>query len=216
MLSSFRSTRYANIVSTLALLFALTGTAAATGLPALITGQQIKNGSITGQDLADHSIGADKLATGVISDLRPVAGSPGPAGAQGPAGPAGPQGAAGADGAAGTGITLAGYAKTDDQSVAADSNPHAIWSINLNSQATRLFILTGAIGGAQIPGGCNTGGSETDQLLVDGAPSGFNGGFLTLTAGPHTLTYEVTDDCAGQPADVPAQEAALIPFTLPS
>ena len=215
MLSSFRSTRYANVVSTLALLFALAGTATAAGLPALITGQQIKNGSITGQDLADHSIGTDKLTNAALSDLKPVAASPGPAGAQGPAGPAGAAGADGADGAPGNAITLAGYVTTDDQSVPADSNPHAIWSMSINNQTTKLFILTGAIGGAQIPGGCSTSGSETDQLLVDGAPSGFNGGFLTLAAGPHTLTYEVSDDCAGQPADVPAQEAALIPFMLP-
>jgi hypothetical protein len=237
MFTSLRSTRYANIVSTLALLFALAGTATAAGLPQLISGSQIKNGSITGEDLADRSIGATKLSAAAIAELHAVkasagpAGPAGPAGLAGPAGPAGPAGeagsqgptgasgatgATGAAGPAGTTITLAGYAKTADQTVAADSAFHTIWSISVNVATTQIFIVTGALGGSNIPGNCTTSGGTTDQLLIDGSPPTSNSGFVTFAPGIHTITYAVSDDCAGQPADVPAQEVIVIPFTLPS
>lgn len=60
-----------------------------------ITGGQIKNGTVTGQDIKDRSIGAVDLAASASSALR------GPAGPQGPAGPSGPAGASGPAGPAG-------------------------------------------------------------------------------------------------------------------
>lgn len=59
----------------------------------LITGKEIKNGSITGADVKKGSLGADKLSRAALRSLR--AGQAGPAGASGPAGPSGPKGDAG-------------------------------------------------------------------------------------------------------------------------
>lgn len=77
------------IVALLALFVAMTGTATAT-TAALITGKQIANGSITGADIRNASIGKNKL----VGTFRGPAGPPGPAGSIGPAGPAGPAGVA--------------------------------------------------------------------------------------------------------------------------
>jgi hypothetical protein len=241
MFARFRLT-YSNVVATVALLFAVAGTAYA-GSQVLITGAQVKDGSLSGRDLANRSIGVNKLTRAAVARLkgargaRGAAGAAGPMGPTGPAGPVGaagpggpagsagpqgakgetgPAGATGAAGPAGTSITLAGHAKTDAQTVADDSTFHTIWSINFTAQAQQLFILTGMIGNASIPGGCTTSGGTSEQLIADGSPIAFNGaGFLTFSVGAHVLAYQVRDDCAGQPADVPAQEAILIPFTLP-
>jgi len=125
-----RSSRYASVAATLALVFSLTGTATATSIH-LVTGRQVKDGTLSGADLADNSIGAKKLkprsltakqlapgsvtsrevrnrslqvvdlSAAVLTALRGARGNPGPTGAMGAQGPAGPQGTAGPQGAAG-------------------------------------------------------------------------------------------------------------------
>jgi hypothetical protein len=117
----FRSNRYVSVAATLALVFALTGTAAATSVT-LISGSQVKDGSLSGVDLADGSIGARKLkprsltarhlgsgsvtsrqlrdrsiaavdlSAGLLAALRGAQGERGPAGALGAAGAQGPAG----------------------------------------------------------------------------------------------------------------------------
>jgi hypothetical protein len=99
----------ATIIACVALVAALSGTAAAAGL---ITGAQVANGTLSGLDLRngtvsgldvtngsltsldvrDHTLRAADFAPGVLGS---GAGIPGPVGPQGPAGPAGSQGAAG-------------------------------------------------------------------------------------------------------------------------
>jgi hypothetical protein len=218
-----RSNRYANVAATLALVLSLAGTATAASV-ALITGRDVKNGSLRGIDLGDHSVGAkklkrhslssrylrtgsvtgravedgtltlDDLASGVIDGLQGPAGDPGPAGPRGPAGDS---------------IKLAGYVQTDPQTLPGDGNFHSVWSMNFAATADQVFILTGSIGNPQA--GCQV----DEQVTIDGvpAPSVFNGaGFLTFSSGPHTISYEVRADC---PIDIPSQEAILIPFTLP-
>lgn len=64
----------------------------------LITGKQIKDGSISSADVKDKSLAAADLAPAARAALS---GQTGPAGTTGPAGPAGPAGAAGARGAQG-------------------------------------------------------------------------------------------------------------------
>jgi hypothetical protein len=56
----FRSNRYATVAATLALVFSLAGTATATSIT-LITGRDVKDGSLTGRDLANRSVNANKL-----------------------------------------------------------------------------------------------------------------------------------------------------------
>lgn len=70
----------------IAVVFAMSGSAVAASK---ITGAQIKDGTITGKDLKNHSVSTSKLTAATMDDLT---GPPGPAG---PAGPAGPQGPAG-------------------------------------------------------------------------------------------------------------------------
>lgn len=76
------------------------GAAGTAGAAKLITGKQIKDGSIETRDLSKKARAALKGATGKTG----AAGAPGAAGAvgpAGPAGPAGPNGSVGANGAAG-------------------------------------------------------------------------------------------------------------------
>lgn len=77
----------ATILATIALFVALTGSATA-GAVALITGKQIKNGSI---GIVDLNAGARAGLKGKRGPSGP-AGLPGAAGVVGPAGPAGPPG----------------------------------------------------------------------------------------------------------------------------
>ena len=93
---------YANVVATLALFFALGGTAA--GAKVWVTGADIKDRSLTGADIADRSLSAKKLRLASISgltvrdgsllaaDLDPaglaaMVGRAGPAGTKGDQGP---------------------------------------------------------------------------------------------------------------------------------
>lgn len=255
-----RSSRYATVASTLALVFSLAGTATATSIT-LITGRDVKDGSLTGRDLgarsvnavklkrhsltgrevkrgslpgadlADHSVGANKLVarsltarylrlgsvtgreirdgTLTTSDLSgpAVAALTGARGATGPQGPAGPAGPAGP---VGTAIRLAGHVSTDSQTLPGDDAFHSAWTISFIADATRLYIITGAIGGAS-DSGC---GSLQEQVSVDGAPAPAvsNGGLLRFSSGAHTISYDLKDSCE---ISVPHQEAILIPFLLP-
>jgi hypothetical protein len=108
----------ATIIACVALVAALSGTAAAAGL---ITGVQVQNGSLSGLDLRngsvsgldvtnssltsldirDHTLRAADFAPGVLGSGAGIPGPQGPAGPAGPqgaTGPAGPQGAAGVSG----------------------------------------------------------------------------------------------------------------------
>jgi hypothetical protein len=83
------------LVALVALFVALTSSATAA---VLITGKNVKDGSLTGKDLKKRSITADRLATNVLATPQGAARP----GATGPQGPVGATGAAGANGAAGT------------------------------------------------------------------------------------------------------------------
>jgi hypothetical protein len=215
----FRSNRYAPVAATLALVVSLAGSAAATSI-ALITGHDVKNGSLSGADLADNSVGGKKLkarsvtakylrrdsvtnrkvkdGTLTLDDLSGDTIAALKVGEQGPAGPQGP---------AGDAIKLAAYVKTDPQTLPGDSAFHTVWSIDFTSTGNQAFILTGNIGGA------NANCQVDEQVMIDGTPAPvFNGPLLTFPAGPHTISYELRASC---PINVPEQEAFLIPFLLP-
>lgn len=86
----------ATVIAGIALFAATTGTA--TAASQLITGKQIKDGSITAKDIKRRSLGTAQLSPKAIKALR---GAKGATGAQGPAGAAGAVGAVGPAGAAG-------------------------------------------------------------------------------------------------------------------
>lgn len=91
------------LLSLLAVVLACAGSATAA---TLISGKQIRDGSVTGADLKNGSVGAKDLKRGLAGTLGPAGpkgadGAPGPKGADGAAGAAGAPGAPGAPGPAG-------------------------------------------------------------------------------------------------------------------
>jgi hypothetical protein len=92
---------FANVTSVVALFVALGSSATAA---VLITGKNVKNGSLTGADIKNSSLGSGDVKDGrlLAKDFKrgqlPAGpqGRPGATGAAGPAGPAGPRGATGA------------------------------------------------------------------------------------------------------------------------
>jgi hypothetical protein len=84
-----KNPRGAYVLGALALFVALGGTAVANdSVRALVTGADVRNGSLTGRDVRNRSLTRADLAPGVLK--AGPAGPAGPAGAQGERGPAGP------------------------------------------------------------------------------------------------------------------------------
>jgi Collagen triple helix repeat (20 copies) len=77
-------------------------TAGTAGVHALITGAQIKDGSIESLDLKNGTIRRADIASATLATLRGSAGERGPTGPAGPQGATGPQGPAGSQGPTGT------------------------------------------------------------------------------------------------------------------
>ncbi len=91
------------VIATLALVFAVGGTGIAAG--GLITGADVKDGSLTGKDIAVGSITPANLTT--VTSEQALRGRRGPRGARGPRGFRGYPGAPGAAGA--SGVTASGF-----------------------------------------------------------------------------------------------------------
>jgi hypothetical protein len=191
---AFRSPRYANVAATLALLLSLGGTATAASIT-LVTGSQVKDGSLTLSDLAPASVHALRQST--------------------------------ASGGAASSLRLAAYTNPPPQTLPDDTTFHSVWSIGFKvKSANQIFILTGNFGNGSTPG-CPSGfytyseralldGSLLWERDSDGTTTGTPpNGFMTFATGRHTLDYQLRGDCPGYPVEVPAQQVALIPFTLP-
>ena len=84
--------RHTTAVAYLALFAALGGSAYAA---VTVTGQNIKDGTVTGKDVKNRSLGKSKLSATALGSLTGERGPAGPQGPQGPAGQRGPQGPAG-------------------------------------------------------------------------------------------------------------------------
>jgi hypothetical protein len=83
------------VIAALALMLAA-GTGATASL--LITGKQIKDGSVTSKDIKNRSLKVKDLSTKAKAKLKGATGPAGPAGATGATGPAGPAGPSGLPG----------------------------------------------------------------------------------------------------------------------
>jgi hypothetical protein len=112
VLRLLRHLSYANVVATLALFLALGGTAVA-GSKLLITGNNVRDHSLTGVDIKNGSLGFKTLSPAARTKLRGTRGAAGPTGQHGSQGSAGPQGVAGPQGANGIGVTTATAAGAD-------------------------------------------------------------------------------------------------------
>jgi len=89
--------RPVHLLVALLLLVMCASTATATSL---ITGKQVRDGSLTGKDVKDRSIQARDLAKGAAVGRQGPMGQIGPRGVAGPVGPAGPAGPQGVPGGA--------------------------------------------------------------------------------------------------------------------
>jgi hypothetical protein len=239
----FSSNRYASVAATLALVFALTGTATAASIT-LITGRQVKDGSLSGADIANRSIGAKKMrlrslttkqlkrgsvtsgeirnGSLTVADFSPTLlallhGAAGPAGAQGPAGPQGapgPRGAAGAAGPAGP----AGAPGTGIQ--LAGYIVEDAQTLPGDSTFHTVFSMSFTAGPNQLfiltgnIGSYSAGCSVDQQVLIDGTPDPTVFNGAFLTFSAGAHTVAYQLQ-AGCPIDVGPQQAVLIPFTTP-
>jgi Collagen triple helix repeat (20 copies) len=106
------SRRHSTAVAYVALFAALAGSAYAA---VTVTGSNVKDGTITGRDVKNRSLGAGELRANAVSSLagpRGAQGLPGPMGDTGDEGPVGGSGPAGPVGPAGTrGISGLQYLK---------------------------------------------------------------------------------------------------------
>lgn len=146
----------------LALVVSLSTTATAA---LMVTGKQVKNGSLTGKDVRDASLAVVDLDPTVLSHLQGLAGPAGPKGDIGPQGPKGDPGAPGAAGPAGP----AGPAVTaDDYRVivsSVEASKGGTWSVKAWCPDWTGWVAVGG-GGAWSEEGSD-GGTST---LAGSAP----------------------------------------------
>jgi hypothetical protein len=96
--------RYPHVIATLALFFALGGSAVA-GAKLVITGAEVKDQSLTSADIKPGSLGLNSLSKHVRNQLDDAAAARITPGPKGDPGAAGPQGAVGPQGTPGQGVT---------------------------------------------------------------------------------------------------------------
>ncbi|MCW2921829.1 MAG: hypothetical protein JWL76_1703 [Thermoleophilia bacterium] len=102
-----------NVLATIAMLCALTGTSIAAAWAApLLTGANVRNGTLTGVDVKDLSLSSTDFTSAATTQLRAQTG---PVGDKGPVGPTGSKGAKGRKGTAGVDAAKAySYITADD------------------------------------------------------------------------------------------------------
>ena len=171
---------YSNITSTIALILALSGGAAAAA-SALITGADVKDGSLSGADIRNRSLSGLEIKDGSLSSSAfslaaraNLRGATGPTGAKGEAGSIGPQGPAG------PGV-----------STTTTTGPDAIAYVDLTTLATQqLPAVSDYVMFARVSAH-NTGTNDDNLncgLFADG--SAFGGGGTNVLAGS-TATFSV-------------------------
>ncbi len=130
---------YANIILTIALVFAMTGGAYAAGKYLITSTKQIKPSVLTSLKGKAGAKGANG-ATGATGAAGP-AGPAGPTGANGPTGPAGPTGLTGATGAAGpTGAAgTEGSPWTAGGTLPAEKTETGAWGFSTQTPLTTLI-----------------------------------------------------------------------------
>jgi hypothetical protein len=155
------------VVAIVALFVAFSGTATAA---LVMTGKQIKDGTITGKDLKNRTLGTNKLSKKAVSLLKGQQGVAGPAGPQGPKGEAGVQGVQGPKGDTGVAHTTtrtAGIAFTANGSMGETKDGAAM------CQAGESVVG----GGYRLPGGSLGVGSGVVPIFaaVESRPANASG-----------------------------------------
>jgi hypothetical protein len=191
------SRRHTTAVAYVALFAALGGSAYAA---VTVTGQQIKDGTITGKDVKNRSLGAGELSRTALASLS---GTPGPAGPQGlkgdkgeqgargpagpkgdpgptgPAGPRGPQGPAGASGVSGWQIVISD-------------------GIALAPGQFSVRTATCPNGKKVLGGGASATSAQSFARMLVSAPTDSGGGWVggVENVGPITITMFAWATCA--------------------
>ncbi len=164
--------RPAMVVAMLSLFVALTGTAVAT-TSALITGNQIKNGSITGADVKNKSLTPRDFRGSLRGPqgLTGPAGPAGPQGSQGPQGPTGPKGDKGETGPSnGFSVNSSNYLDWTggNQGVATLALPPGRYVLNGHVKANNDDAGWQSVGCRIALGGATVGGSGDVNLAANG------------------------------------------------
>jgi hypothetical protein len=154
--------RHTTVVAYLALFAALGGSAYAA---VTVTGKNIQDGTITGKDVKNRSLGKSKLSRTALSSLTGARGpagpqgEPGPKGAPGEQGPAGPAGEPGPQGPSG----VSGYEIKVSQGMSVPKGQ--IYGDQVNCTSGKS-VLGGGV--ANYP-------SAAPARVVSSAPGGANG-----------------------------------------
>lgn len=185
----FRQGSYATVTSTAALVIALGGTSYAA---AMITGDDIKNGTVTTADVKNHTLKVKDFSAGTKSQLTGASGARGPAGAPGPTGATGP---AGAQGPAGLSNVASVY--NDDPTVMTGSFKTVL---SLQLQPGSYMITGKALVGRTATNAraqCNVESPGATDIAIASIPD--NGVFQTLmgnvvvtTTSPGTARLDCT------------------------
>lgn len=185
------------VVAALALMLAA-GTGATASL--LITGKQIKDGTVTSRDVKNRSLKVKDLSTKAKAKLK---GATGPRGAAGPAGPQGPAGTSGLPGLPGL------------QGLQGLQGLPGLSGFRVVTEAVQVPGLNGILGGTgTVAAACDAGEKALSAAASYGAPAAslasllnqvtrtaegaFSASGLNLLPTPQTLTLEVV--CATVPS----------------
>jgi len=169
--------RHSTAVAYLALFAALGGSAYAA---VTVTGKNIKDGTVTGRDVKNRSLGTNKLSTRAVSSLTGQPGPAGPQGERGPVGPTGPAGAKGETGPAGPQGETGPAGPQGETGQAGPRGPSGISGWQYVTQAARISPSSYAKWSVGCPngrkalgGGVATASSEVlGRTLLETAPHG--------------------------------------------
>jgi hypothetical protein len=172
----FKSGRYANVTSTLALVVALSGTAYAA---VTITGKNVRNGSLTGADVKKNSIGSKQVAGLQANDFKTGTLRTGPIGPQGPPGAQGAPGSAGTPGAPGSALAYARVSADGtvdagvSQGISVLDSGFGLYCLDYTGGSVRNFQVTLDISGADSRKNQVSGTAVASSIALGGAcPAG--------------------------------------------
>jgi hypothetical protein len=185
------------LVAWLALFAALAGSPLAApvrdGAARLITGKQIKNGSVTTADVKNRSLTRRDFRRGVLTPSGGGTAIPGPGGAQGPEGPPGATGPAGPQGASGVLKILDFDAVWGPAQLPGDSGNTVVTPVNCRTAAH--IAGPGEVAVVQVNGTAAPSVGVLDVLYVEAMVSKNGGAFEPANLWP---SVESMSDGTGQ------------------
>lgn len=192
-----------------ALVVALAVAAGASGtVRSLITGAQIKDGSVASRDIANRTLVARDLSPALVASLRGQAGAAGATGAKGdtgdrgPAGPQGPRGPQGAQGPQGEPGDPGG--PPGPEGPKGDPGGLAGYEIVVSAPISLAvdFMATGEApcpaGKVAVGGGAKGVDADRFVVVVGSSPSANGAGWTATVASEESTSFRVYAVCAEQ------------------